>query len=326
MGQWKPLADELEPPVRRLVVRLREIKDQMGVSITTLAAKTAYSRSSWERYLNGRTLPPRQAVEALGRVSGADRAQLLALWEMAEHARSLGRQEAQPKPEPAAEPGAGLPHRAAEATEEAHREDAHREDVRPEDARTEEQRPTNQGPGDQGPGDQGPGDQGPGDQGPVVEGVEGAESQVPVGEGPVDGRRPRRSRRALIAAVVPMALAVLAVAGWMTVRDDAASAPSGQEQPTRVAVQPSGFPCHYTRRDGRLLAGHSAAEPLVVLNAGGEQVVEVQCLLAYHGHSPGRIDGLFGPHTEAAVREFQRAGGAAVDGKVGPQTWALLRA
>nr|WP_158693803.1 peptidoglycan-binding protein [Streptantibioticus cattleyicolor] len=38
------------------------------------------------------------------------------------------------------------------------------------------------------------------------------------------------------------------------------------------------------------------------------------------------MDGLFGERTQSAVEELRRAGGAAVDGKVGPQTWALLRA
>lgn len=254
MGHWKPLADGLEPPVRALVVRLRELKDQMGVSTTNLAAKTAYSRSSWERYLNGRTLPPRQAVEAISRVSGTDQAQVLALWEMAAHARSNKASES-----------IGL------------------EITQPENQRLENQKPEGQ---------------------------------------PAS----RRSRPAVIAAVAAVALAVLAAAGWMTLRNDSASAPSGQKHATRAAVQPSGFACHYTRRNGRLLAGHSADEPLVVLNSGGQQVVEVQCLLAYHGHSPGRIDGLFGEHTGKAVKELQRAGGATVDGKVGPQTWALLRA
>ncbi|MGW1255736.1 peptidoglycan-binding protein [Streptomyces sp. NPDC002513] len=238
MGQWKPLAGELEPAMRRLAVRLRQLKDQMGVSTTTLATKTAYSRSSWERYLNGRALPPRQAVEAMGRVSGTDMAQLLALWELAEHARTQEQQADEPSR---------------------------------------------------------------------------------------DGHRPRRPRTAVIAVVATATLAVSAVAVWKTARVDSSSAPPGKQQ-TRAAVQPSGLACHYTRRNGRLLAGHSATDPLVVLNAGGEQVVEVQCLLAHHKYSPGRIDGLFGEHTEQAVKELQRAGGAAVDGKVGPQTWALLRA
>ncbi|MGX4694600.1 peptidoglycan-binding protein [Streptomyces sp. JNUCC 63] len=255
MGQWKPLADGLEPPVHQLIVRLRELKDQMGVSTTTLAAKTAYSRSSWERYLNGRQLPPYQAVQAMSRVSGTDPAELLALWELAQHARAQERQDSKPESEPVTD----LQHQTAGPTEEQ--------------------------------------------------------------------RRPRHRCLALTAVVSALTLVVLAVASWVALRDDSTPARSGrQEHQSHAAVQPSGFACHYTRRNGRLFAGHSMSEPLVVLNTGGEQVVEVQCLLIFHGYSPGRVDGLFGEHTEKAVKEFQRADGAAADGKVGPQTWALLRA
>ncbi|WP_433087293.1 peptidoglycan-binding protein [Dactylosporangium sp. CA-052675] len=87
MAKWKPLPDGLDPQIQQLVVRLRELKDQAGISTATLARKTAYSRSSWERYLNAAVLPPRQAVEALGQLSGADPTRLLALWELAEHAQ-----------------------------------------------------------------------------------------------------------------------------------------------------------------------------------------------------------------------------------------------
>ncbi|MGW1274084.1 helix-turn-helix domain-containing protein [Streptomyces sp. NPDC002491] len=76
------------PEVRHLVERLREAKEGTGLSFAALAARTAYSKSSWERYLNGKALPPRDAVEALAKVSGADPARLLALWLLADRAWS----------------------------------------------------------------------------------------------------------------------------------------------------------------------------------------------------------------------------------------------
>ncbi|CAL9613045.1 hypothetical protein SUDANB6_05688 [Streptomyces sp. enrichment culture] len=81
---WKPLPDTLSPECLRFVTRLRELKDRADVSLTVLAQRTAYSKSSWDRCLNGRALPPRQAVEALCRLVGQPPGQLLALWELAE--------------------------------------------------------------------------------------------------------------------------------------------------------------------------------------------------------------------------------------------------
>jgi peptidoglycan hydrolase-like protein with peptidoglycan-binding domain len=40
--------------------------------------------------------------------------------------------------------------------------------------------------------------------------------------------------------------------------------------------------------------------------------------------SYNQIDGIFGPVTNAAVKDFQGSNGLAVDGIVGPATWAAL--
>jgi transcriptional regulator with XRE-family HTH domain len=86
MPRWKELPGSLDERVRNLVVQMRRLKDRSGLSLASLQTKTGYSRSSWERYLNGRALPPRKAVEELARVSGVDPARLLVLHELAEEA------------------------------------------------------------------------------------------------------------------------------------------------------------------------------------------------------------------------------------------------
>ncbi|WP_406464894.1 XRE family transcriptional regulator [Streptomyces sp. NBC_01622] len=71
-----------------LAEALRELRGRTELSLAALAAQTAFSKSSWERYLNGRKLPPRSAVEALCRVAGVPAARHVALWELAEVAWS----------------------------------------------------------------------------------------------------------------------------------------------------------------------------------------------------------------------------------------------
>ncbi|WP_019852882.1 peptidoglycan recognition protein family protein [Actinopolyspora mortivallis] len=60
--------------------------------------------------------------------------------------------------------------------------------------------------------------------------------------------------------------------------------------------------------------------PLVRPDDTGERVRTVQYLMNEHGASLS-TDGVYGPATESAVREFQRAVGAIVDGLAGHQTW-----
>jgi hypothetical protein len=89
--------------MRQLAAALRELKAATGLSMAGLAAKTPYSKSSWERYLNGRTLPPREAVEELCRLAGEPEGRCVALWELAE-AETSGRAASAPAPCPATSP------------------------------------------------------------------------------------------------------------------------------------------------------------------------------------------------------------------------------
>ncbi|MEV0578604.1 DUF2690 domain-containing protein [Streptomyces sp. NPDC050392] len=68
----------------RLAAALRELRAGAGLSLAALAERTAYSKSSWERYLNGKSLPPRQAVRELCRLANEPDGRMLALWEIAE--------------------------------------------------------------------------------------------------------------------------------------------------------------------------------------------------------------------------------------------------
>jgi transcriptional regulator with XRE-family HTH domain len=79
-------AGELPPECAKLAATLRELRGGTGLSLAGLADRTPYSKSSWERYLNGRTLPPRQAVEQLCALAGAKPERPVALWELAEAA------------------------------------------------------------------------------------------------------------------------------------------------------------------------------------------------------------------------------------------------
>ncbi|WP_158897387.1 helix-turn-helix domain-containing protein [Streptomyces hygroscopicus] len=85
-SKWAHLPDALPRAVRRLVHELREMKDRSGLSLHALAQRTTFSKSSWERYLNGKVLPPRQAVLALGDLTGAEPKRLTAMWEDAKTA------------------------------------------------------------------------------------------------------------------------------------------------------------------------------------------------------------------------------------------------
>ena len=67
-------------------------------------------------------------------------------------------------------------------------------------------------------------------------------------------------------------------------------------------------------------------EPLPLLKKGdrNEYVRNWQMFLNLNGYNCGSVDGIFGPKTEKAVKEWQKAHGLKADGIIGPKTWASL--
>ncbi|MGW2825521.1 helix-turn-helix domain-containing protein [Streptomyces sp. NPDC001443] len=88
MPRWRALPDELDPQVREFVSQLRRLVDRGGLGVAAVADRTGYSKTSWERYLNGRLLAPKGAIVALAEVTGTSPVHLTTMWELAERAWS----------------------------------------------------------------------------------------------------------------------------------------------------------------------------------------------------------------------------------------------
>ncbi|MFJ9631515.1 peptidoglycan-binding protein [Streptomyces sp. NPDC101175] len=86
MARWKAIPAGLDQAVVEFVAEIRRLKDASGLSLRDLATGTGYSSSSWERYLGGRLLPPREAVESMAELVAADADRLLARYERARDA------------------------------------------------------------------------------------------------------------------------------------------------------------------------------------------------------------------------------------------------
>lgn len=141
---------------------------------------------------------------------------------------------------------------------------------------------------------------------------------------------PRHSRKRwlpLVVALVPLATAPAALAS-----------PSHRQYhhrhvhrviPARTAARAD---AHDAAQAGRLTAELRRVDGHVVLSRGsgygqpgGSPLVRVlQLRLARGGYRPGRVDGLYGPRTEAGVIRFQAAHGLRIDGIAGPITLAEL--
>ena len=52
---------------------------------------------------------------------------------------------------------------------------------------------------------------------------------------------------------------------------------------------------------------------------------QIQTALANAGYNPGQIDGRIGRQTKDAIKAFQKANNLPADGRVGKNTWAVLK-
>ncbi|MFE1770017.1 peptidoglycan-binding protein [Streptomyces sp. NPDC059008] len=118
----------------------------------------------------------------------------------------------------------------------------------------------------------------------------------------------RTRQRAVFAAAAALSGLLLALA-------PAASATPVEARGTTSVADASGF-CGYYDGSATTRRGDH-----------GDRVREIQCVInAWNGGSPLAVDGSFGPRTESWVVYFQDVNGLQVDGVVGPETWAALRA
>ncbi|MFI1737877.1 peptidoglycan-binding protein [Streptomyces sioyaensis] len=291
MPRWKGLPDSLDHRVVRLVVQLRRLKDHSGLSLASLAAGTSYSKSSWERYLNGKKLPPRDAVQELARVCGGDATRLLALHEVALQVWQAERaepdvpaapapeQSAVPEPEPSAVPEPAAPEPAA--------------------------RP-----------------------GPAAAAVPAPAPAPAPGRRIPLGPLLLGALAVLVVAGVTLLTTRTWQDGAAAGRGGDSLPAGGTPTAAPAFTHRLGetFECRVRRRAGVLSAGRSRTDTaLLGSGATGWDVVEAQCLLHHQGCDPGAVDGIVGGKTIRAVKRLQARAGLPTDGIIGPDTWKVLR-
>lgn len=294
MRRWKELPDSLDQRVRQLVVQLRRLKDRSGLSLTSLAAKTEYSRSSWERCLNGKALPPRHALEKLARITGTEPTRLLVLHEMAEKA---WQERSAPSPPAGAEDGE-RPGRAGTAPAA---EPPREEPAAPGDGRR------------------------PGLSRPAAAAAVAAAALAGLCAGLLIGTPLRGDSD----GDVDGGKAGTAIGTPAAQPSSPAPATSAGNGRGRYVFKPgTSYPCEVRRAGGPdgggLVAGYSTTRTAVLAGPGWD-VVEAQCLLVHHEMDPGVVDGVYGQQTIAAVMRLQKKAGLPADGIVGPHTWQVLR-
>lgn len=92
-------------------------------------------------------------------------------------------------------------------------------------------------------------------------------------------------------------------------------------------VEPASFTptwVHFDKRRGTPACGGSGY-PLIKEGNRGVYVLIAQDDLNTLGYTTGGLDGIFGPKTKEAVRQYQKSRGLSVDGIIGCNTWRSLQ-
>ena len=134
----------------------------------------------------------------------------------------------------------------------------------------------------------------------------------------VAGRTLTMTQVAIIAgSFIVLLIAILAAAGAFSSGKPAAPAVNTPTVPTVPK----------TTTPATTATTPTATAPNQTLSPGatGAEVKNLQESLTALGYNPGKADGSYGPSTQAAVAEFQKANGLAADGVLGPATLAKLQ-
>ncbi|MDT0490589.1 peptidoglycan-binding protein [Streptomyces sp. NPDC012600] len=285
MPRGRELPESLSDQAAELVGELRTVRSRSGLTLVALARKTAYSKSSWERYLNGRTLPSADAVRALCTVAGCDPVPLLALRDVAAAADAAARKEQGERGERA---GAAVERAEGERSGSPAAEDAQGLVPAPRTADAVPAPRTGPGPWWR--------------RRWSVAAVLGAGAAV---VGGVLVAEPWQGGSEAAAPRSPFTSAHEGPYVW------------GRETSYPCRIQQHGGRT-YAGHSG-------THETVLAHNTTSWDVVEAQCLLRAAGLDPGAVDGVYGPNTEQAVKRLQARAGIEDDGLVGPDTWKVLR-
>jgi len=93
----------------------------------------------------------------------------------------------------------------------------------------------------------------------------------------------------------------------------------------RAGILVDGIPGPQTKRALGRYSRHRLGERMLHHGNRGWDVAALQFKLAWHGFPSGTFDGVFGAHTDAALRRFQHRAHLSVDGVAGPASVRALR-